>query len=331
MQYRKLGNSDLNVSVVSFGAWQIGDPAYWGVDDEADVQRVIDAAIDGGINLFDTAEMYGKGESERVLGRALGAKRNHVYVASKVWPDKCAPALLRQACEDSLQRLGTDYIDLYQIHWPPRDVPFAEVHGEMVRLRDEGKIRNIGVSNFGAQDLDAWMTHGECVSNQLGYNLLFRAIEWDIVPACARHGCGVLAYMPLMQGLLSGRWKSADDIPQLRRRTRHFSRDREGTRHGEAGCEGLTFETLRALQTIADGLGQPMASVALAWAIAQPEITSVIVGARRAKQLQRNLEGVGLAMSAEVIMALITATQPLKEYFGRNADMWLSEPERRIR
>ncbi|MCC6795479.1 MAG: aldo/keto reductase [Candidatus Hydrogenedentes bacterium] len=331
MQYRKLGSSDLNVSVVSFGAWQIGDATYWGAEDEADAQRVIDVAMDEGINLFDTAEMYGKGESERMLGRALGAKRDRVYVASKVWPDKCAPALLRQACEDSLQRLGTDRIDLYQIHWPPRDVPFADVYGEMVRLRDEGKIRHIGVSNFGAQDLDAWMSAGDCISDQLGYNLLFRAVEWDVVPTCAKHHCGVLAYMPLLQGILSGRWNNAEEIPQARRRTRHFSRDREGTRHGEAGCEELTFSTLHEIQSIANALGQPMASVALAWAIAQPHITSVIVGARRADQLRRNLEGVRLTLSADSLAALDAATQPLKEHFGRNADMWLSESESRIR
>lgn len=331
MQYRKLGSSDLNVSVASFGAWQIGDSTYWGADDETDAQRVIDVAIDKGINLFDTAEMYGKGESERVLGHALGAKRDRVYVASKVWPDKCAPALLRQACEDSLQRLGTDYIDLYQIHWPPRDVPFADVYREMARLRDEGKIRHIGVSNFGARDLAAWMSVGDCVSNQLGYNILFRAIEWDVLPACAKHSCGVLAYMPLLQGILSGRWKTADEIPQLRRRTRHFSRDREGTRHGEPGCEELTFNTLREIQGIADGLGQSMANVALAYAIAQPHITSVIVGARKVDQLQRNLDGAHLMLSAETLAALNAATQPLKEHFGRNSDMWLSESEGRIR
>ncbi|MCC6155212.1 MAG: aldo/keto reductase [Candidatus Hydrogenedentes bacterium] len=331
MQYRILGSSDLNVSVVSFGAWQIGDSAYWGANDETDAQRVIDAALDAGVNLFDTAEMYGKGESERVLGRVLGANRDRVYVASKVWPDKCTPVLLRQACEDSLQRLNTDRIDLYQIHWPPRDVPFADVFGEMARLRDEGRIRYVGVSNFGAQDLNAWMSAGDCVSNQLGYNLLFRAIEWEVVPACARHGCGVLAYMPLLQGILSGRWKTADEIPQLRRRTRHFSRDREGTRHGEPGCEGLTFTTLRELQRIADELGEPMANVALAWTIAQPDITSVIVGARRPDQLERNLDAARLTLSSDTLAALNAATQPLKEYFGRNADMWLTDSESRIR
>ena len=331
MIYRALGASELKVSALSFGAWQVGDTTYWGAEADADAQRTIDAAIDSGINLFDTAEMYGQGESEHVLGKALGSKRGSVYVASKVWPDKCSPPLLRKACENSLLRLRTDHLDLYQIHWPVRDVAFADMYAVLNQLRTEGKIRYIGVSNFGAHDLEAWYAAGGCVSNQLGYNLLFRAIEWDIVPACARLGCGVLAYMPLMQGLLAGRWDSADDIPVVRRRTRHFAGSREGTRHGEPGCEDLTFDVLRAVRRIADAQGQPMANVALAWVMAQPQIASVIVGARRTDQLLRNLQAADLRLPLDALAALDAATQPLKDYFGHNADMWLSEADSRIR
>lgn len=331
MQYRKLGDNNPQVSVLSFGAWQIGDAAYWGADDGADAQRTVDVAIDAGVNLFDTAEMYGNGESERVLGKVLGSKRDRVFVASKVWPDKCSPPLMRKACEESLERLGTDRLDLYQIHWPVRDVPLDGMFATLAALKDEGKIRHIGVSNFGVRDLDGWTAAGGCVSNQLGYNLLFRAVEWEILPACARHGCGVLAYMPLMQGLLAGRWNSADEIPALRRRTRHFSSSREGARHGEAGCEELTFAALSEIRRIADELGHPMANVALAWLVAQPAVTSVIIGARRVDQLQRNLAAVDIALPNDALSALNEATQPLKDHFGRNADMWLSEAEGRIR
>lgn len=331
MKYRILGNSGLRVSVMAFGAWQIGDPAYWGADAESDAQAAVDAAIDAGINLFDTAEMYGAGESERVLGRVLGNRRRNVLVASKVWPDKCAPAALRRACEGSLSRLNTDCIDLYQIHWAPRDVPFEDVYGEMARLKDEGKIREIGVSNFGVNDLEAWRRAGNCVSNQLGYNLLFRAIEYEIVPACREAGIGVLAYMPLMQGLLAGRWQTPEDVPMFRRRTRHFAGTREGTRHGEAGCEELTFSISREIQRIADQLGAPMANVALAWTMAQPGVTSVMVGARNAAQLTRNVAAVGFDLSTDLSERLDRATQPLKEYFGRNADMWDSEANSRVR
>jgi len=330
MMYRKLGHSDLEVSVLSFGAWQLGDTGYWGADDEADAEAAVRTALDDGINLFDTAESYGGGESERILGQALGPRRHEALIASKVSPNHAPPRDLRRSCEQSLMRLGTDVIDLYQIHWPCRDVPFEDAYGEMARLREEGKIRAIGVSNFGAKDLDAWMACGTCCSNQLGYNLLFRAIELEIMPACARHGVGVLAYMPLLQGLLAGRWRSVGDVPPNRRRTRHFAGTREGARHGESGREQLTFDALDQIRAVADRLGRPMANVAIAWLIANEAVSSVIVGARNPNQVHRNAEAAGTVLDGEVIEELNAIADPLKEYFGANADMWLPAAESRI-
>ncbi|HOJ32351.1 MAG TPA: aldo/keto reductase [Candidatus Hydrogenedentes bacterium] len=330
MRYRILGSSDLNVSVISFGAWQIGDPQYWGSEAEDDPNDVIDAAIEAGINLFDTAEWYGNGESERVLGKVIKRYREKVYIASKVSPEHCAPKELRKACENSLKRLDTDYIDLYQVHWPFRHVPFEEAHTEMERLKQEGKIRFIGVSNFGKKDLTEWMKSGTCVSNQLGYNLLFRAIEIEILPECIRQNIGVLAYMPLMQGLLTGRWNSAEEIPEKRRRTRHFSKARSGVMHSEEGCEELTFNTLRNIASLAENIGVPLALVALAWLIGQPGVSSVIVGARRVAQLLQNIPAADLDLSEEVMTQLNNITQPLKEHFGNNADMWRTGEDARI-
>ncbi|MBW7865648.1 MAG: aldo/keto reductase [Candidatus Hydrogenedentes bacterium] len=119
MIYRPLGPSGMNVSVISFGAWQIGDDDFWGPDERADAKRTVQEALDAGVNFFDTAEAYGKGESERVLGKCLGSRRREVLLASKVSTENCAPDRLRAACEGSLKRLGTDYLDLYQVHWPP--------------------------------------------------------------------------------------------------------------------------------------------------------------------------------------------------------------------
>lgn len=330
MHYRRLGSSDFDVSVLAFGAWQIGDPSYWGDTPEKGIQETIDHALEAGVNLFDTAEMYGNGDSERALGKALGSRRDDVLIASKVVPEHCAPDKLRKACEDSLRRLNTSVIDLYQIHWPVRDVPIEDVYGALERLRDEGKVRAIGVSNFGVQDLTDWLEVGDCVSNQLGYNLLFRAIEWDILPACHAKMVGVLAYMPLMQGLLSGRWTTPDDVPVQRRRTRHFSCDRDGTRHGEAGCETATFEALNEIHRIADDLGQSMATVALAWLLARPGITSIMVGGRNPEQLSRNLAATELALDQATIDELDRITDPLKLHFGINADLWQSGSDSRI-
>jgi aryl-alcohol dehydrogenase-like predicted oxidoreductase len=331
MKYRILGSSALEVSVLAFGAWQLGDRAYWGDNPDIDEQGAVDAAIDAGINLFDTAEGYGGGASEEALGKCLGAKRGGVFIASKVSPDHCAPADLRAACEASLRRLGTDVIDVYQVHWPFRHVPVADVYGELARLRDEGKIREMGVSNFGPVDLAAWMECGACVSNQLGYNMLFRAIEFETVPACMQHGVGILAYMPLLQGILSGRWQTVDEVPPNRRRTRHFAGHRENVRHGEPGCEPLTFEVLSGIATVADELGLPMASVALAWAIAQPQVASAIIGARRPRQLERNLSAAELDLGDAVVARLNQVTEPLKVALGRNCDMWQPAGQSRIR
>lgn len=331
MEYRTLGADGPKVSVLSFGAWQIGDPAYWGPDAAHDADAAVNAAIDGGINLFDVAENYGDGASETALGRALGARRDAVLIASKVLPQHCAPADLRAACEGSLRRLNTDRIDLYQIHWPPRGVPFGEVAATMLALRDEGKIRHIGVSNFGARDQADWLAAGPAVSNQLGYNLVFRAIEHDILPACRRNGLGALAYMPLMQGLLSGRWTRVDDIPPKRRRMRMFAAHREGARHGEPGCETLLMETLAALRGIADELAVPMARLSLAWIAAQPGVASVIIGARDAAQLRDNLAAADLRLSDADLARIDAATAPLKEALGPNADLWEGAANSRIR
>lgn len=331
MECRRLGNSDLNVSVYAFGAWQLGDTAYWGEEAETDAEAVVQTAIDAGVNLFDTAEGYGAGRSEEVLGGALGARRNDVYITSKVSPENCVPPTrLRAACEASLKRLGTSTIDLYQVHWPCEPSRFDDAAAEMMRLKDQGKIRAIGVSNFGPRHLDAWVRTGECDSNQLGYNLLFRAIEYDIVPACRKRGVGILAYMPVMQGILAGRWNAIEEIPEARRRTRHFSKERPGTRHGQPGCEELLMQTLKDLDALCKQIGQPMARVAIAWLMRQAGVASVLVGGRTKSQLERNLSAAGLALGDDVLERLNTITEPLKQRLGTNPDMWCGETERRI-
>ena len=331
MNYRMLGSTSWRVSAIAFGAWQLGDQKYWGEHTDSDSEATVRMALDSGINLFDTAEMYGAGESEVVLGKLLGARRDDVYVASKFWPDHASGAGIKAACEASLKRLGTDRIDLYQVHWPSRTVPFAESAEALIALLQEGKIRAVGVSNYGALDLADWLPHGAVVSNQVGYNLLFRAPEFEILPACRAHGIGVLVYMPLMQGLLSGRYASVEDIPVLRRRTRHFSSEREGTRHGEAGAESLTFQALTEIRRIAAEAGIPMAELALAWLLAQDGVTSAILGARRPAQLEGNLAAASRGLSKDVLAALDAATLPLRAHFGTNTDMWDGLGNSRIR
>ncbi len=195
-------------------------------------------------------------------------------IASKVGPNHLHQADLIEACERSLQNLGTDYIDLYQVHWPNWEIPFEETFRTLEKLRDDGKIRAIGVSNFGPKDLADAINLAHIEVNQLACNLLMRAVEYDIQPMCAEHGIGMLCYSPLAQGLLTGKFRSADDVPEGRARTRHFSNERSLARHGEPGCEQATFEAIDRIRKVAGEIEQPMGRLALAWLLHQRGVTS---------------------------------------------------------
>ena len=325
MRTRTLGRSDLQVPVICFGCWAIAGDSIWGEQDERDAINAMHEAIDHGLNFFDSAEGYGAGGSEALLGRGLSDRRDRVILATKASPNHHAPDALKQACEDSLQRMQTDYLDLYQLHWPSREVPFADTWGAMQELIDEGKVRAAGVSNFGPQDLGTLLEAGRPASDQVAYSLLFRAVEYEIAPTCEAEGISILCYSPIMQGMLAGKFAKPDDVPDSRARSRHFSDERPQARHGEDGAEELTFETIAAIREIAEDLGEPMHRVALAWLIAQPAVGSVIVGIRSPEQARDNIAAGNLELPSEVIDRLNEATRPLKERLGANADMWQGE------
>ena len=326
MHYRRLAKTDIDVSAVAFGCWAIAGGGTWGDQDESDALAALRAAYDVGVNFFDTAETYGRGRSEELVGRALASVRDDVVIATKASPSHFAPDELRAACERSLGYLVTDRIDLYQLHWPKPDTPVAETLGVLDELKAEGKIRAYGVSNFGPQNLaDCLAAQGAVSSNQVAYNLLFRAVEFEIVPLCVREDISILCYSPMMQGLLTGKFGSPDDVPSGRARTRHFSSAREEVRHGEDGAEAETFEALGEIYQIAAALGQPMANVSLAWLLAQPGVTAVLAGGRTAEQAQRNAQAADLELSDDAMEELTEVTRPLRRTLGANADMWQSE------
>ena len=323
MEYRTLGTTDIEVSALAFGCWAIIGGFTWGEQDRSESRDALRAAYDAGVTFFDTAEGYGKGESEELVGEALADIRDSVVIASKVAPKHCAPADLRLACERSLARLRTDRIDLYQLHWPRWDIPFEETFAVLDALQDEGKIRSWGVSNFARRDLhDAVAVSHRMVSNQLCYNLLFRGVECDVRDVCVENAISILAYSPIAQGLLAGTWTSADDMPPDRARTRHFSSTREHAKHGEAGAEGETFAAVERVRAIAAQLGESMADVAMAWLLAQPGVTSVIAGGRSVAQARRNTRAAALALPPDVLAALNEATADLKQKLGPNIDPW---------
>jgi aryl-alcohol dehydrogenase-like predicted oxidoreductase len=288
--------------------------------------------VDCGVNFFDSAEAYGNGYSEELIGEALTDVRSKIIIASKVATGHLGAADLRAACEASLKRLATDYIDIYYIHWPSRTVPLAETIGALNKLRDEGKIRHIGLSNFGVGDLTDVLQHGQFIVNELPYNLLWRAIEDEIIPMCARHRISITAYMPLMQGLLTGKFATVEDVPPMRSRTRHFSPQRsEQSRHGEPGAEEETFAAIAAIRGICTQAGLPMAQAAMAWLLHKQSVASVIVGVRNPQQVVANVSAASLRLSPDMVRALDQATEPLKRKLGPNPDMWQNTTNSRFR
>lgn len=326
MEYRKLGKSDLMVSVVCQGTWSIVTEDFtWGRQEVADSIAAIHASLDAGVNFFDTAELYGGGESEEILANALGSRRKDVIIASKVAPEHLDPKGLAASCEQSLRRLKTDYIDLYQVHWPNAAVPMPDLYGRLEDLRQQGKIRVIGVSNFGPDFLAEALAAGPVASNQLPYSLLWRAIEFAIQPLCVKDEVGILCYSPLCQGLLTGKFASAAEVPETRARTRLFSSQRPHSRHGQAGCEAETFAALAEIATICKAIHLPMGRVALAWLLAQGAVTSAIAGARTAAQAFDNAKAADLKLPSDVIAKLSTATEKVKQAMGANADCWQAQ------
>ena len=319
MEMRTCGKSGIEISPMGIGCWSYGGGDYWGPQAQSDVTAVATAALDAGINFFDTAEGYNNGRSEEALAVALKDRRHEAVIGTKVSrPD---PATIREHCEASLQRLQTDYVDIYMIHWPDDEIAIEESMAELTGLQDDGLIRAIGVSNFGVEQLTAALNTGASIAvNQLCYNLLSRAIEPELLPLCREQNVGILGYMPLLQGILTGQYKSAEEIPPVHSRFRHFRDDREQASHGEEGAETEMFETLEAIRHIAEAEQVPMARLAIAWAMARPGITCMLVGTRNINELTQNLNVLEYTPSADVIENLDTITAPLLEKMGANPD-----------
>ncbi len=319
MEMRTCGKSGIEISPMGIGCWSYGGGDYWGPQAQSDVTAVANAALDAGINFFDTAEGYNNGRSEEALAVALKGRRHEAVIGTKVSrPD---PATIREHCEASLQRLQTDYVDIYMIHWPDDEIAIEESMAELTRLQKDGRIRAIGVSNFGVEQLTAALDTGASIAvNQLCYNLLSRAIEPELLPLCRKHDVGILGYMPLLQGILTGQYKSAEEIPPVHARFRHFREDRPQASHGEAGAEEEMFETLEAIREIAETEQVPMARLAIAWAMARPGITCMLVGTRNVDELAENLNVLNYSLSANVIERLDEITAPLLTKLGANPD-----------
>jgi aryl-alcohol dehydrogenase-like predicted oxidoreductase len=311
VQRRRLGASGLEVSVLSLGAMTFGEgmPPVTTVA-ERDARALIDRALEAGVNLIDTADVYAFGQSEEIVGRcvrALGSGRDEVLVATKCgFGSRDADALsydnVVAACEASLRRLGLDHIDLYQLHRPDRTTPIEETLRALDDLVGRGLVRAIGTSNFRAWETSAAVARQRALGRpaftavQLYYSLVAREAEHELVPQCRADDLGVIVWSPLSSGFLTGRYRESG--ADGRRRT--FTFPPVDPELGERG--------LATLATVADGRGASMAQVALAWVLAQPGITSAIVGASSLEQLDDNLAAAEVELTAEELAALDGAT-----------------------
>lgn len=326
MEYTTLGRTDVSVSRVGLGLWNVSGDVNWDRVEEDDAVETIQAAVDAGITFLDTAEAYGDGYSESVLGAALETlNRDDVVVATKAHQSNLAYDDLKAACEASLDRLGVDTIDVYYLHYPNPDVPVAETARALRELQEEGKIRVPAVSNHGVRDLNDVLEEVRVEANQLPYNLLWRAIEYEVKDACVENDVDAVCYSALAQGLLTGRFDSPDDVPAGRARTRHFSSEREHARHGEAGAEAETFAAIEEFEALCEEFDVPMVEAAIAWPLHREGVGSVLVGATSAEQARANAAAAERALPDEFVERAADVTAELKEALGPNPDPWQSE------
>ena len=299
MKVRRLGNSGLKVSVVGLGCNNFGMRI-----DQAQTQGVVDAAIDAGITLFDTADVYGGTQSEVFLGKALGTRRHDIILATKFGmpvgqdPKKRGGSRkwIMTAVEDSLRRLDTDYIDLYQHHQPDADTPIDETLRALDDLVTQGKVRYLGNSNYsGWQIADAdWSAAGQTrfVSAQNLYSLLERDVEGEVLPACEHFGLGFLPFFPLASGLLSGKYKRGVAPPEGTRLAAWGAR-------GEAAMSEANFDKVEALEAWAAERDHTLLELAFAWLLGHEVVSSVIAGATSAEQVRTNAATVGWRLTPE--------------------------------
>lgn len=322
MEYRKIGTSDLSLSVISFGAWAAGG-WMWGGTDRKDAVEAIRASYDLGATTIDTAPAYGQGNSEEIVGEAIrDLPRDKVQVLTKFglrW-DRTKGELyfkskdtkgrdidvykyagkesIIEECENSLRRLGTDYIDLYQIHWPDKTTPIAETMEAVAQLIKQGKVRYAGVCNYNTEQLEEAQKHVQLVSDQVPYSMIKRDIEIETVPYCMQHHLSVLAYSPMERGLLTGKMKPGHQFAEGDHRVNLYYFKDENIKRTNAFLE--------MIKPLAAEKKATLSQLVLRWTIEQPGITIALAGARNATQATENAKAVNVRLDKDEI-AFITS------------------------
>ena len=316
MHYRKLGRTGLQVSPLCLGAMMFGE---WGNPDHDESVAIVHAALDAGINFIDTADVYSAGESEEIVGKAIAGRRDEVVLATKFYapmgegPNRMGGSRywILKECEESLRRLGTDHIDLYQVHRPDPTVDVDETLGALSDLVHQGKVRYLGSSTFPASEIveAQWVAERRgrerFVCEQPPYSMLARGIEADVLPTCQRHGMGVIPWSPLAGGWLSGRWRKGSDDLTSHRARRVPARYDLSTPGNQAKLDAAD-----ALGRLADDTGISLVDMALAFVLGNPAVTSAIIGPRTMDQLTSQLGSVDVQLDDDVLDRIDQIVEP---------------------
>lgn len=342
MEFRQLGKSGLKVPVLSYGTGTFGGSndffKAWGSSDVAEATRLVDLCLDAGVNLFDTADVYSDGLSETILGNAIGKHRDKVLISTKATfrmtsvdgPNDVGSSRhhLIQACEASLKRLGTDYIDIYHLHGFDALTPVDEVLSTLDNLVKSGKVRYIACSNFSGwhlmKSLDVSDRYGwtRYVGHQVYYSLINREYEWELMPLAADQGVGALVWSPLGWGRLTGTIRRGQPLPKV-------SRLHETGDKGPKVDQEHLHKVVDALDAVAKECGKTVPQVALNWLLQRPTISTVVMGARNEEQLRQNLGAEGWNLSAEQIAKLDQASDvtPIYPYWHQRDAFVERNPE----
>ena len=326
MEFRRLGASGFNVPVLSFGAATFGGKGElfqaWGASDAIEARRLVDICLEAGINMFDSADIYSAGASEEVLGSAIKGRPRDALILSTKATFRSGTGLndvgssryhLTQAVEKSLQRLGTDYIDLFQLHGFDAQTPAEEVLSTLDALVRAGKIRYVGVSNFSGWHLMKSLAVAErygyprYVANQIFYSLIGRDYEWELMPLAQDQGVGAVVWSPLGWGRLTGKIRRGQPLPQVSRlpKTADF---------GPPVAEEYLFRVVDAIDEIATETGKSVPQIALNWLLQRPTVSTVIIGARNEEQLKQNLGAIGWSLTADQMKRLNAVSEVTPPY-----------------
>ncbi len=313
-----IGPDDRVQGVLGLGCWAFGGAGWGGQDDDASLAAMA-AALEGGMNHFDTARAYGGGKSEQVVGRFIADRRDAVYLATKGNTPKASADDIRSQLEASLADLKADYVDLYYIHWPRSGKDMKPVLEEMERARAEGKIRAIGVSNFSVEQMADVATVAKIDAHQLCYNLLWRPLEAEVIPYCREHDIAVVTYSSIAQGILTGKFgRERPTFPEKDQRENNTLFDRAAWPHIAEGIEQM--------RQLAEREGQPLVNLAIQWVTRQPGVTSVLLGARNADQAKQNAAACAKPVSQATIDQLTTLSDEVIKHIPDTGNIFQYYP-----